>query len=79
MGLLDTIGNFFGDFWNLATDFLTLIFVIIWAIMFFVIQYYIIKLYFRIGKTIYDILDYYNIINKTPNPIPSPAPEDDSD
>ena len=57
---LSNIGNFFGSFWDLATDFITLIFVIIYAIMFFVIQYYLIKMYIFLGTTIYEKIPFVN-------------------
>jgi len=53
MGFIDNIVmgiSAMVDFFNLATDFLTLIFIIIWTIAFFVVQYYLIKFYVVIYK-----------------------------
>lgn len=52
MVIFDTINNFFGDFWLVAKDLLTLLFVIIYTILFFVIQYYLIKGYILLYKLI---------------------------
>jgi len=64
MAILETIGNFFGSFWDLATDFLTLLFVIIWAVMFFVLQFYVIKAYIWIFTSIYQVLEHYGYVGK---------------
>jgi len=77
MAIFETIGNFFGTFWGVATDFFLLLFVIIYAILFFVIQWYLIKAYIWLGSAVYDgipkIKDFFLLRLGTSRPEPSPV------
>lgn len=68
MGVIDNLGEVFGGVWLNISDFITLILVIIWAILFFVVQYYLIKgyiwLFKKIGHFFIILKDYkYNILD----------------
>lgn len=54
------LGNFFTTFWQVFTDFFLLIFVILYAIAFFVIQYYLIKGYIWLIKSVIDKIPFVN-------------------
>jgi len=62
--VLEQIANFFGNFWSLASDFIILIFVIIWTIAFFLIQYFLIKSYIWLFKFIHKKLLLFGIKSK---------------
>jgi len=61
MGFFNTIGDFFGSFFNIGTDFLIFIFVILYMVLFFAIQFYLIKGYIWLGKFVYD--GYFKLQN----------------
>ena len=62
--IFNNITNFFGNFWTLATDFLTFIFLFIFMVLFFIVQYYIVKGYIYLGKAIYGVLEHYGFVGK---------------
>lgn len=59
--ILDFLENTSINFWNSFIDLSTLIFLIVWVIAFFVVQYYLIKGYIFILKFIYNL----PIVNET--------------
>jgi len=49
--------NFFSMIWDTIEDFIILLIVIAYTILFFVVQYYLIKGYIWIGKTLYNLYE----------------------
>lgn len=62
--LAQTFKEVTGELFNNINDFFSLLMIIIYTIIFFVLQYYIIKAYIYIGKRVYELIifseSYFN-------------------